>query len=387
MSGFDIFRNLAEDRLSSITAQGRLRTLRTLPHPEFHPSEPPSVIDLTHNDYLGFRYDAAFQSRALEAARQWPMGAGASRLLGGEHRIYEDLETAFSLWKGAEASLYFASGYAANETLMSVLALCDAEFFSDSLNHASLIDGMRLARIRPEFKHIFRHNDLEDLERKLERSTQTAKVVITESLFSMDGDEAPLKALEALCQRYQTLLVVDEAHALGVYGPDGSGLISAHKLNPDTVISINPCGKAMAAGGALISGPSWLRRLLINTGRGFIYSTGASPWVAAGLLANLQTIKEAQARRAHLHALSKRVRRALQELGYDTGMSSTHIIPIIVGSEDRSLQLERALADRDIRARAIRPPTVPERLCRLRLSLHAALSDVEPLLSALKDIS
>jgi 8-amino-7-oxononanoate synthase len=269
---------------------------------------------------------------------------------------------------------------------MSVLALPEAEFFSDSLNHASLIDGLRLAKIEKRQKQIFPHNDLDALRDKLSKSLSPLKIVVTESLFSMDGDEAPLRELAELCQQFQALLIVDEAHALGVYGERGSGLIEARGIDHETLISINPCGKAMAAAGAFVSGPHWLRQYLINAGRSFIYSTGASPWIAAGMLETLPIIEGAKDRRAKLHEMSAKLRLELKALGYSIGSSTTHIIPILLGSEEKSLLMEEALAQRNILARAIRPPTVPDGECRLRLSLHAGLSNLEPLLKALKEI-
>lgn len=378
--GMNVLKNLVSQKLSSIESKGRLRRLRPL-----HPRSG-DWLDLTHNDYLSFRYDKDFQSTAHKASAEWPMGAGASRLLGGEHLVYEKLEAAFSCWKNCESSLYFASGYAANEALMTVLALPEAEFFSDSLNHASLIDGLRLARLDKGQKHIFPHNDVEALRDKLSKSQSSLKIVVTESLFSMDGDEAPLIELSALCREFKALLIVDEAHALGVYGKRGSGLIEARGLDHDEIISINPCGKAMAAAGAFISGPAWLRQYLINTGRSFIYSTGASPWIAAGMLATLPLIEAATDRRQKLFAMSERLRHDLQDLGFSIGTSSTHIIPLLLGSEEKSLHVEQELLGRHILARAIRPPTVPEGECRLRLSLHAGLDHLEPLLKALKEI-
>ncbi|MBC7531393.1 MAG: 8-amino-7-oxononanoate synthase [Oligoflexus sp.] len=378
--GIDILKHLVSQRLSRIEGQGRLRRLLPLT------PQSSETLDLTHNDYLAFRYDPEFQKLAYEAAKAWPMGAGASRLLGGEHLIYETLESAFSLWKGCETSLYFASGYAANEALMTALAQKDVEFFSDSLNHASLIDGLRLARIEPHQKQIFDHNDMQALRDKLSLSQASLKIVVTESLFSMDGDEAPLQELITLCREFGALLVLDEAHALGVYGAKGSGLVEAAGLDHDEIITINPCGKAMAASGAFVSGPLWLKHLLINSARSFIYSTGASPWLAAGLHAGMKRVADAGDRRQHLAEIASSLRSELQILGCNIGLSTKHIIPLILASEERSLEVERRLSERGILARAIRPPTVPEGECRLRLSLHAGVTNLEPLLTALKDI-
>jgi len=379
--GINILKNLVQHRLATIEAKGRLRSLRPLPRTQSR-----DILDLTHNDYLGFRSDETFQTVARKSAAAWPMGAGASRLLGGEHLIYEELEQEFSAWKNCEASLYFASGYAANEALMSTLALGDVTFFSDGLNHASLIDGLRLARIHPHQKIIFPHNNLSVLDEQLSLSQSELKVVVTESLFSMDGDQAPLSEMLTLCRQHSALLVVDEAHALGVYGEQGSGLLSAHGLSANEVVTINPCGKGMAAAGAFISGPKWLRDYLINTARSFIYSTGASPWLAAGMLATLPLIRAANDRRGHLANLSHTLRHDLQMIGCDVGRSTTHIIPLVLGSEEKSLQIEYKLREYGILARAIRPPTVAKGECRLRFSLHAGIRDVDPVLNALREI-
>ncbi|RZA23446.1 MAG: 8-amino-7-oxononanoate synthase [Proteobacteria bacterium] len=379
-SGIDILEDIFSRKLAEIKSQGRWRSLRPLTFE----SSGGALLDLTHNDYLGFRGDPAFQADALQAASAWPMGAGASRLLGGEHKIYGDVERIFSEWKGAESALYFSSGYAANEALMSALAHPELTFFSDSLNHASLIDGLRLARISPQQKVIFQHNDSDDLRSKLAASGSRGKIVVTESLFSMDGDRAPLAKLLTVCEEFGATLVVDEAHALGVYGTDGAGFVSGPEHRG--IISVNPCGKAMAASGAFVCGPVWLRNLLINTGRSFIYSTGASPWLAAGIIPAIDHVRKAKVKRVRLDMLGHSLRDHLEELGLSYGESSTHIVPLILGSEENALRFEGALRDRRIFARAIRPPTVPVDQCRLRLSLNSNLANLDPLVLALKEL-
>lgn len=383
-SGLDILKALAEERLALFDSQARRRRLRAIPADLDLRQNSPAVLDLTHNDYLAFRHDEEFQSRARQAIEAWPLGSGASRLLGGEHRIFAALEERFSAWKDCEASLFFVSGYAANEALLSALAFDDVCLFSDALNHASLIDGMRLARIRPDQKCIFKHNDLVDLKQKLRDSTARLKIVVTESLFSMDGDFAPLSTMEVICDEEGALLLVDEAHALGIYGPEGAGLLRGNRK----VITVNPCGKAMGASGAFVSGPPWLRELLINSARGFIYTTAASPWIAAALHACLPLIAESRERRHRLQELSHEVRWQLQEMDFDIGASASHIIPVILGQEAISLRCEMGLAEKGILVRAIRPPTVAEGASRLRLSLHAGLrdEDVRRLLKAMNEI-
>ncbi len=347
----------------------RRRSLRPLSH--FH------EIDLTHNDYMGLRENSAFQSRAHNAAKAWPVGSGASRLLGGEYAIFGELEKEFAVWKGAESALYFPSGYAANEALMCALNLGPTVFFSDELNHASLIDGMRLARLDPQQKQIFPHNDLVSLQEKLSACTAPVKIVVVETLYSMDGDFCPARELVQLCQDQGALLVVDEAHALGVYGPEGRGWMAAQGIDPKLYISVNPCGKAMAASGAFISGPLWLREYLINTARSFIYTTGPSPWVAAALLESLATIRQLNQERRVFLSRCERIGQALQNIGFNCGTAHSHIIPVILGRDAIAVSAEQFCAERGLSVRAIRPPTVPEESCRLRLSLHAGLDDAD----------
>ncbi|HYX39544.1 MAG TPA: 8-amino-7-oxononanoate synthase [Oligoflexus sp.] len=367
---------LIQNKLATLDALQRRRRLRPLGQG--------SGIDLTHNDYMGLREDRDFQARALAAAALWPAGSGASRLLGGEHAIYAEVEAAFAQWKGAASALYFPSGYAANEALMSALHLGDAVYFSDEWNHASLIDGMRLARLRPEQKHIFRHNDIGHLESLLQSCSAALKIIVVESLYSMDGDLCPARELAALAQRYEAVLIVDEAHALGVLGPQGQGWMAVQGIDPDLYISVNPCGKAMAGSGAFICGPVWLREHLINTARSFIFTTGASPWMAAALLESVQMMKEMQAAREAFQDRVDRMHQHIEALGFNKGTSATHIIPIILGREAMALAAEEFCKERGVLVRAIRPPTVPEGGCRLRLSLHAGLSDADE--ARIKDV-
>jgi 8-amino-7-oxononanoate synthase len=360
---------LVQLRLASLESSQRRRSLR--------PLTGGPAVDLTHNDYLGLRSHSEFQARARLAASSWPVGSGASRLLGGEHAVYGAVEQDFARWKGAESALFFPSGYAANEALMSALKIGDVAIFSDSLNHASLIDGMRLARLAPHQKYIFPHNELVSLDKMLRESQAAIKIIVVESLYSMDGDFCAAHALMKLCDAHRALLVVDEAHALGVYGPEGQGWMPAHGIPHHHYISINPCGKAMAASGAFICGPLWLRDYLINTARSFIYTTGPSPWIAAALQESIRTIANASQLRSIFHARVLRVLSQLRELGFDCGQSQSHIIPVIMGEEQQTLAAEKFCQARGLMARAIRPPTVPESSCRLRLSLHAGLQDAD----------
>lgn len=355
----------AQAALQALKAQDRWRSLCP---------QQRGLIDLSHNDYLGLRDDQAHQSTLRAAIQDLPCGAGASRLLGGEHPIFAELENAFAAFKGAEASLYFPSGYAANESVITTLArLPGTAFFSDALNHASLIDGFRLAALPTPRKSIYRHADMEDLEKHLRQSVAEINIIVTETVFSMDGDCAPLQDLEGLARRYRGVLVLDEAHAIFVWGTQGRGL--APQCTDIDILTIDTAGKALGVQGALLSGPRWLRELLINQARPFIYTTAASPWLAAALLATLRASTTFQARRERLAQLSQQVLGALKAQGWDTGPSSTQIIPILLGADARALAKSQTLRVRNLLVPAIRPPTVAEGSARLRLSLHSQLTD------------
>lgn len=348
----------ARELFEQLKSRQQYRSLRPL-------TEQPSFIDLSNNDYLGLRSDSHFQLDARHSIKNLPVGAGASRLLGGESSAFESLETEFAKWKRTESALYLSSGYLANYAVIGALASLGAEFFSDELNHASIIDGMLAVRCH---KHVYPHNDLDALEEALRKSTNKLKVIYSESLFSMDGDRASLIDLSMLAHDQDALLVIDDAHAVGCFGGQGAG------LSPDEAISVNTCGKALGVGGAVVCGPTWLRNLMINKSRAFIYSTGASPWLAAAVRSSVQYVKKLESRRVHLAEISTKLRHQLQALGLNIGASASHIIPIIIGKEAETLRCSEKLLAEGVFAPAIRPPTVAENTCRLRLSLRADLT-------------
>jgi len=367
-------------RLDDLEAGSRRRRLEISPAFAAPAPLPPGqrMIDLTHNDYLGLRADPEFQERVRAAVADLPVGSGGSRLLGGEHPVFTALEREFAHFKGAPDALYFPSGYAANEAVASALArLPDVAFHSDALNHASLIDGIRLGGLPKERRPVFRHRDLAHLEQLLAASTARFNVIFTESVFSMDGDVADLAGIARLARAYRGVLVVDEAHAILCLGQDGQGLAATSGLGSDELITVNTCGKALGAAGALVAGPTWIKEFLVNTARPFIYTTAPSPWTAAALRVALHMAPGLAQRRTRLTRLADAVRTELARYGYDTGASTTHILPLIVGADTAALRFSAALADRAIHVRAIRPPTVPEGTARLRLSLHAALADTD----------
>ena len=329
-------------------------------------------LDLNHNDYLGLRTNSAWQRRVWQRCQALPVGAGGSRLLGGEFTVFQQLEQQFADFKHAPRALFFPSGYAANSACVPALAhaLPQAQFFSDQLNHASLIDGFRLAKIPAARKHIYPHLDYEALEQALAASHAEVNIIISESLFSMDGDTCDLPRIYALAQRYRGVLLIDEAHAVGVCG-DGSGLLAEHHLDHRQLISINTCGKALGSSGAFVCGPTWFIDYLINTARHFIYTTAPSPWLAIAVQEAIAYVQNNPQPRQHLAALAQTLRERLHAADFDIGRSSSHIIPVLVENSPQALHWAQQLAAAKISVGAIRPPTVP--VPRLRLSLHAAL--------------
>ncbi len=335
---------------------------------------PDGVLNLCSNDYLGLVADQAWQEE-LRSSLVEPAGAGASRLLGGEHHIYAELEEAFSQFKGTEASLFFSSGYLANAAVVQTLARLDVHFFSDRLNHASIIDGCRLARLDRDRLTVVPHRDIDAFVDALKDSRASRRVILTESIFSMDGDAADLRKLCDVAGEYEALLVVDEAHAIGVFGRGGRGWLDEQGLPAGEIVTVNPLGKAWGLQGATVSGPRWFREALINAARPFIYTTGPSPWLAGAALLTLRRMPHWDDRRRRVRELAGRLRESLRCGNGDVGGGDSPIIPIIVGSAAAALDLSRHLLEAGFFCRAVRPPTVPEGTCRVRISLTAAVTD------------
>jgi 8-amino-7-oxononanoate synthase len=296
-----------------------------------------------------------------------------SRLLSGQDEAWTLVEHDFARWAGAEAALYFTSGYAANVGLLSALLRPEDVVFSDRANHASLIDGTRLAKCR---RVIFPHLDLNFLENELRRSASVAgaRVIVVESIFSMEGDRAPLADLASLAERYAAELIVDEAHAIGVRGPHGSGCVAEAGLPSRVLATVHTCGKALAAAGAFVCGSENLRRFLINRARTFMFNTGLPPYFASHVSAGMRLAAEADCERADLIELSAFLRNELQTNGFDVAGSDSQIVPVLLGPNDVAVNFADFLRRRGFGVRAIRPPTVPAGTARLRLSVTAKLS-------------
>ncbi len=332
----------------------------------------PHGIDLCSNDYLGLSQHPTLKSRMAAAVEAEGTGSTGSRLLRGERTCFSHVEQSFAAFKQTERSLYFSSGYLANVAVLTTFAEAGDVIFSDELNHASLIDGARLSRAE---KVVFPHNDAAALERLLaehERTGQSPgqRFVVVESLFSMDGDEAPLVDYAALCQKHGAALIVDEAHAVGIYGERGSGLIEARGITNDVFVSINTAGKALGVAGAFVAGSENAIEYLIQRGRPFIFSTAPPPATAAALEASLEVMEKAPERRLRLLTRAGQLRARLGLPG------NSQIIPVILGDNERALIVAKALQAEGFDVRAIRPPTVPAGTARLRITVNQGLSKI-----------
>ncbi len=354
-------RRLSE-RLDGWTQSGLLRTLR-----------PPSGIDLSSNDYLNLSRHPAIVEAFVGAAAREGVGSTGSRLLRGERACFAAAERRFADFKQTDRALYFSSGYLANLALLPGLAEAGDVIFSDALNHASLIDAARLSRAQ---RVVFRHSDLGHLQGLLEATPcHGIRFVVVESVFSMDGDLSPLRGLAALCQRHDALLIVDEAHAVGVYGARGSGLIEDAGLDPSACVSINTAGKALGVAGAFVAGPSLLVDYLVQRGRPFVFSTAAPPAVADAIVASLQLIASEPERRQRVRALAGRLRRHLGDAGLAVARDGSQIVPVQIGDNAAAVAVATRLQAEGFDVRAIRPPSVAEGTARLRVSVNAGLDD------------
>jgi 8-amino-7-oxononanoate synthase len=311
------------------------------------------------------------------------VGSTGSRLLSGNSRQWEDIESEFACFAGTETALFFGSGYAANVGLLSSLLTPGDIVFSDALNHASLIDGIRLSGAE---RIIYPHADLKFLARALHDHADgsSARVIVTESVFSMEGDIAPISDMLELARRYDAELVIDEAHATGVCGPQGRGIAADLGVEREMLAIVHTCGKALASAGAFVCGCSALKDYLINRARTFIFSTAMPPYLAGQIHAALGLARVAESERAHLRHIALALREELAAAGLNSGTSVTHIIPVIVGGDEIALHVARGLQRSGFAVKAIRPPTVPPGTARLRVSLTSkiTLDDIRRLVAA-----
>lgn len=334
---------------------------------------PPSGVDLSSNDYLTLSAHPAVTAAFVAGIQAEGAGSTGSRLLRGERTAFADVERRFAAFKGTARALFFSSGYLANLAVLTTLPDTGDVIFSDALNHASLIDAARLSRAT---RVVFPHNDTAALARLMDDSPCAGvRFVVVESMFSMDGDSAPLPALSQLCRDRRAVLVVDEAHAVGVFGAHGTGLIEEFGLDAAPLISINTAGKALGVGGAFVAGPAWAIEYLVQRARPFVFSTAAPPAMAWAISASLDVLRDEPGRRASLRASATHLRERLRAGGLDVATDDSHIVPIRIGPNDVALQVAEALQREGFDVRAIRPPTVPEGTARLRVSVNTGVSD------------
>ena len=346
--------------LESRKQAGLLRTLIT-----------PSGLDLTSNDYLDYRTAPELLAGAMEAAARFGTGAGASRLLRGHSDFIGATEADLADFSGREAALLYSSGFAANIGLMGAIAGPEDRIFSDELNHASLIDGIKLSKAACS---IFRHQDLTHLASLLARPSTGRRFIVTESLFSMDGDLTDLVALCELARKHHAMVVVDEAHSTGIYGKRGSGRVEALGLAPEVLCTMHTGGKALGVGGAWIAGDHHLIEHLVNHSRSFIYSTAPVPPLVGALRAAVQKRSTSPESAEHLLDTATWFRSLLRENNLDILNTESQIIPVMIGDSERATEIATSLQEEGFDVRAVRPPTVPAGTSRLRLTLRCSLN-------------
>ncbi|MDR0565344.1 MAG: 8-amino-7-oxononanoate synthase [Azoarcus sp.] len=334
------------------------------------------------NDYLGLAGDSRLADALAEGARRWGAGAGASHLVSGHYKVQHALERRLADFVGRERALVFSTGFMANIGIIPALAGRDDAIFADRLNHASLIDGMLLSRAKA---HRYPHLDRAALERQLAASTAETKLIVSDSVFSMDGDVAPLRELMALAEQFDAWLLIDDAHGFGVLGPQGRGALAEAGINHWRLIQMGTLSKAAGVSGAFVAGEATVIEWLMQKARSYIFTTGSPPALAQALLASIDIIESGDALRAHLATLIERLTKGLTQKRWKLLASRTPIQPLVVGDNAAALALAAALMREGLWVPAIRPPTVPAGSARLRISLSAAhsLDDVERLVSAI----
>ena len=339
------------------------------------PSDPTITIEgrqfisMASNNYLGLANHPAVKRAAIDAIEQWGVGAGAARLITGTMTPHHQLEQDLARFKQVEAVLTFGTGYTTNLGLIPALIDRDGLILADRYCHASLIEACRLAKAR---LRVFHHNDaghLEKLLKKREKAKPT--LVVTEGVFSMDGDLAPLPDLLTLCRQYDATLVLDDAHGTGVMGKNGQGTVEHFGVNPRDVIQMGTLSKAIGTSGGYIAGPASLKDYLINTSKAFIYTTAQPPAIAAASSVAIRIIQREPARRERLQSNRDVLHAALTGLGFQLTDTQSPILPIIVKSPERAVEMSQALYEAGVYVPAIRPPTVPKHSSRLRLTVSS----------------
>lgn len=378
-------------RLRQLLAQRQDQHLYRRPRITESPQQPvmqvngKTMLTFCSNDYLGLANHPEVIKAFQQAANQYGVGSGAAHLVNGHSRLHQQLEEALAEFTQRERVLLFSTGYMANLGLTNALAERHDTVYQDRLNHASLLDaallsGAKLIR--------YAHNDTQQLAKRLEAQASGQKLIVTDGVFSMDGDIAPVRALAALAQQQAAWLIVDDAHGFGVLGETGAGLLEAEQLNQEAAVLMGTLGKALGTAGAFVAGSTDLIEYLIQTARPYIYTTAQPPAIAAATLASLKLVQTESWRRDHLKQLIQHFRQGAQQLGLALMPSTTAIQPILIGENAKALAISQQLEQKGILITAIRPPTVPTHTARLRITLSAAHTQeqLDFLLEALQQI-
>jgi 8-amino-7-oxononanoate synthase len=360
-----------QDELQALKKQSLYRRLRRVENAQgpVLVLDGREVINLSSNNYLGLANNAALAAAAKEAIDRYGCGSGASRLISGNMALHEELEERLAEFKGSESALVFNSGFQANTGILSTLAGDGDVILSDALNHASIIDGCRLSRARTV---VYAHGDLDQLEAALKLAVHSRRrLIVTESIFSMDGDEAPLGGIVELAERHGAMVMVDEAHGTGLFGANGAGVVAKLGLGERVQVQMGTLGKALGGFGAYVAGSSALRELLINRCRSFIFTTSLPPAVMAMAIAAIDLVRREPERRETLWNNCRYLTENLRGLGLQAGASASAILPLIIGDARTCMKFSERLLERGVFAQGIRPPTVPPGTSRLRITVMA----------------
>ena len=377
-----------QNELNERAAQDLLRRRPTLHSPQSpHISEDgKEYLSFCSNDYLGLASHPQLIAALLQGAQQWGVGAGAAHLVSGHFDPHQQLEQQLAAFVCKPSTLLFSTGYMANLGMVQALARKGDTVFADKLNHASLNEAMLLSRAN---MRRYRHSDMTQLGRLMAETHGGRKLVVTDAVFSMDGDIASLPELLALCEQHDAWLLVDDAHGFGVLGEQGRGSLSHFGLNSPRIIYMATLGKAAGVFGAFVAAEQVVIDTLINHARSYVYTTATPPALSVALMQSLQLIEQGDALRAHLRGLIATLRAGLDGLPWPLMPSDTAIQPLLVGDNRQALALSEGLRERGIRVAAIRPPTVPQGTARLRITLSAAhtAADVTRLIEALHELA
>ncbi len=377
-----------KSELEQIRAAGLYRRLRNVENDQ-GPTlrlDGREVVNFSSNNYLGLANHAALAAAAKDAIDRYGCGSGASRLISGNMTLHEQLENRLAEFKGTEAALVFNSGFQANTGILATLAGEGDAILSDALNHASIIDGSRLSRAKTI---VYAHGDLNQLEAGLKQTASARrKLIVTESIFSMDGDEAPLTGIVELSEKFGAMVMVDEAHATGIFAGNGAGVVAKLGLADRVQVQMGTLGKALGGFGAYIAGSAALRELLINRCRSFIFTTALPPAVMAMALAAIDLVQREPQRREDLFNNCRRLKEGLRNLNFSVASGESPIVPLIIGAAEKTMKFSERLLEKAVFAQGIRPPTVPPGTSRLRITLMAThtAEHIEKALDAIEQI-